>query len=164
VGVGAVVIKDRQVLLVCRANDPNRGQWSVPGGTVELGETLAQAAAREVWEECQVKIEAGEVVATFDLIRRDEQGRICYHFVLLDLAARYISGEPVAATDALEVRWVTAAELDQLDVIPRLVPVLRRALCQAAIATAPRVLGGAASRHPSGEVATASRHQLGEAG
>jgi 8-oxo-dGTP diphosphatase len=141
VGVGAIVIKDRQVLLVCRAQEPNRGQWSIPGGIVELGETLAQAAAREVWEECQVKIKAGEVLATFDLIRRDAQGRIRYHFVLLDLAARYISGEPVAATDALEVRWVSEAELDQLDIIPRLVPVLRRALRQTATA----------SRHPLGE-------------
>lgn len=131
VGVGAVVIKDQQVLLVRRAHDPNRGQWSIPGGTVELGETLAQAVAREVWEECQVRIEPGEVVATFDLIQRDAQGRILYHYVLLDLAARYISGEPAAASDALQVRWVTAAELDQLDVIPRLRPVLRRALREA---------------------------------
>jgi 8-oxo-dGTP diphosphatase len=130
VGVGAIVIKDGQVLLVCRANEPNRGQWSVPGGTVELGETLAQAATREVWEECQVEIEAGEVVSAFDLIRRDAQGRIRYHYVLLDLAARYISGDPVAATDALEVRWVAGPELDQLDVIPRLRPILRQALCQ----------------------------------
>jgi 8-oxo-dGTP diphosphatase len=129
VGVGAIVIKDRQALLVCRAQEPNRGQWSIPGGIVELGETLAQAAAREVWEECRVKVEAGEVMATFDLIRRDAEGRILYHFVLLDLAARYIGGEPMAATDALEVRWVAEAELDHLDIIPRLVPVLRRALC-----------------------------------
>lgn len=130
VGVGAVVIREGQVLLVRRANEPNRGQWSIPGGTVELGETLAQAAAREVWEECQVQVEPGEVLSTFDLIRHDEQGKILYHYVLLDLAARYISGDPVAATDALEVRWVTAAELDQLDTIPRLVPVLRGALSQ----------------------------------
>ena len=128
VGVGAVVIRDQQVLLVCRANEPNRGQWSIPGGTVELGETLAQAAAREVWEECQVRVEAGQVLATFDLIRRDAQRQVLYHYVLLDLAARYISGDPVAATDALAARWVTAAELDQLDIIPRLVPVLRQAL------------------------------------
>ena len=131
VGVGAVVIKDQQVLLVRRANEPNRGQWSIPGGTVELGETLAQAATREVWEECQVQVEPGAVVATFDLIKRDEQGQIRYHYVLLDLAAHYVNGEPVAATDALEVRWVTAGELDQLDIIPRLVPVLRTALGQA---------------------------------
>lgn len=132
VGVGAVVIRDGQVLLVRRAHEPNRGQWSIPGGTVELGETLSQAAAREVWEECQVRVEPGEVVATSDLIERDAQGRIRYHYVLLDLAARYSSGEPVAATDALEVRWVTAAELNRLDVIPRLLPVLRLALCQSA--------------------------------
>lgn len=130
VGVGAVVIREGRVLLVRRANEPNRGQWSIPGGTVELGETLAQAAAREVWEECQVQVEPGEVLSTFDLIRYDEQGKILYHYVLLDLAARYISGDPVAATDALEVRWVAAAELDQLDTIPRLVPVLRGALSQ----------------------------------
>ena len=129
VGVGAVVVRGGYVLLVRRANEPNRGQWSIPGGTVELGETLVQAAVREVWEECQVQVEAGEVLATFDLIRRDAQGQVLYHYVLLDLAARYLSGEPVAATDALAVRWVTAAELDQLDIIPRLVPVLRQALC-----------------------------------
>ena len=131
VGVGAIIIKDRRVLLVCRANEPNRGQWSIPGGTVELGETLAQAAAREVWEECQIEVEAGDVVATFDLIRRDEQGRIRFHYVLLDLVARYAGGQPVAGTDALEVRWASAGELDQLDIIPRLVPVIRKALDQA---------------------------------
>ena len=131
VGVGAIVIKDRRVLLVRRANEPNRGQWSIPGGTVELGETLAQAAAREVREECQIEVEAGDVVATMDLIRRDEGGRIRYHFVLLDLVARYIRGEPVAGTDALEVRWMIESELDQLDIIPRLVPVIRKALHQA---------------------------------
>ncbi len=128
VGVGAVVINNRQVLLVRRANEPNRGQWSIPGGTVELGETLAQAAAREVREECGVEIEPGDVLATFDLIRRDPSGRLQYHYVLIDLAARYVSGEPMAGTDALEVRWVEEAQFDQLDIIPRLLPVLRRAL------------------------------------
>lgn len=128
VGVGAVVTKQGQVLLVRRANDPNRGQWSIPGGTVELGETLAQAAIREVREECGIEIEPGEVLSTFDLIQRDERGRIRYHYVLIDLAARYVSGEPTAATDAMEVRWVEEKDLDQIDVIPRLLPVLRKAL------------------------------------
>lgn len=130
IGVGAVVIKDGHVLLVRRANHPNRGQWSIPGGTVELGETLAQAAAREVREECQVEVKPGGVLATYDLIQRDDQGRIRYHYVLIDLAARYLSGEPVASTDALEVRWVREAELDRLNIIPRLVPILRQALRQ----------------------------------
>ncbi len=128
VGVGAVVINNRQVLLVRRANEPNRGQWSIPGGTVELGETLSQAAIREVREECCVEIEPGGVLATFDLIRRDESGRLQYHYVLIDLAARYVSGEPTAGTDALEVRWVEEAQFDQLDIIPRLLAVLRKAL------------------------------------
>lgn len=127
-GVGAVVINNRQVLLVRRANEPNRGQWSIPGGTVELGETLAQAAIREVREECGVEIVPGGVLDTFDLIRRDQAGRLQYHYVLIDLAARYVSGEPTAGTDALEVRWVEEAQFDQLEIIPRLLPVLRRAL------------------------------------
>jgi 8-oxo-dGTP diphosphatase len=131
VGVGAVVVRDSQVLMVRRAHPPNEGQWSVPGGTVELGETLARAAAREVREECDIQVEAGEVLSTFDLILRDEENRIRYHYVLIDVAARYIQGDPTAATDALEVRWVSEADLDQLDVIPRLLPVLRQALRQA---------------------------------
>jgi ADP-ribose pyrophosphatase len=132
VGVGAVVVKDGQVLLVRRGNEPDRGRWSIPGGVVELGETLAQAAAREVREECRVEIEGGNVLSTFELIQRDEQGRVRYHYVLLDLAAHYRSGEAVAGTDAMEVRWVSEAEFEQLDIIPRLLPVLRKALRGAA--------------------------------
>jgi 8-oxo-dGTP diphosphatase len=128
VGVGAVVVKDGRVLLIRRANEPSRGRWSIPGGTVELGETLAQAVAREVLEECQVDIDVGSVLSTFDLIERDPQGLIRYHYVLLDLAARHVRGEPVAGTDALEVRWVAEDELSDLDVVPRLLPVLRKAL------------------------------------
>jgi len=135
VGVGAVVVKEGQVLLVRRANAPNQGQWSIPGGTVELGETLAQAAVREVREECGIEVEPGEVLSTFDLIQRDEKGRILYHYVLIDLLARYVSGEPIAATDAMEVRWVDEKSLNQLDVIPRLLPVLHKALHQASQAS-----------------------------
>ncbi len=128
VAVGAVLVRDGQVLLVRRANDPNQGQWSIPGGALELGETLAQAASREVREECQVEIEVDDVLSTFDLIQRDDKGRVRYHYVLVDLAARYVSGQPVARTDALDVRWVREAEFDQLDIIVRLLPVLHRAL------------------------------------
>jgi len=128
VGVGAVIVKDDQVLLVRRANAPSRGRWSIPGGTVELGETLAQAAVREVREECQVEVEASRVLSTFDLIQRDAKGRIRYHYVLIDLLARHVSGEPKAGTDALEARWVKRAEFNQLDVVERLVPLLCQAL------------------------------------
>ncbi len=134
VGVGAVVVKDGQILLVRRGNDPNRGWWSIPGGTVELGETLAQAAIREVREECQIEVEVGPVLSTVDMIQRDEDGRIHYHYVLIDLAARYQSGEPVAGTDALETRWVKEDEFNQLPIVVRLLPVLRAALHRAASA------------------------------
>ena len=128
VGVGAVIVKGDQVLLIRRANEPSRGRWSIPGGTVELGETLAQAAIREVGEECQLEVEIGDVLSTFDMIQRDERGRISYHYVLIDLAARYVSGEPVAGTDALDVRWVKEPKFNELDIVPRLLPVLRDAL------------------------------------
>ena len=130
VGVGAVVVRDGRVLLVRRANAPSRGRWSVPGGAVELGETLAEAAIREVREECQVEVEAGHILSTCDLIQHDENGRVRYHYVLIDLAARHVSGDPQAGTDALEVRWVGEADLTRLDIIDRLLPVLRRALHQ----------------------------------
>ena len=128
VGVGAVIVKDNQVLLVRRGSAPSRGMWSIPGGTVELGETLAQAAVREVREECQVEVEAGRVLSTLDLIQRDPKGRIRYHYVLVDLVARHVSGEPKAGTDALEARWVKEAEFNQLDMVERLLPILCQAL------------------------------------
>ena len=128
VGVGAVIVKDGRVLLICRGNEPGRGKWSIPGGAVELGETLAQAMAREVREECGLEVVAGPVVSTFDMIQRDEQGRVRYHYVLLDLAARYVAGEASARSDALGVRWVAESELGDVDLVPRLLPILRAAL------------------------------------
>jgi 8-oxo-dGTP diphosphatase len=143
VGVGAVIIHRDKVLLVRRANEPSRGRWSVPGGTVELGETLDQAVQREVREECHVEIKVGDVLSTFDMIQRDGQGRIRYHYVLIDLAAEYVRGEPQAGTDALQVRWVQEAEFNQMDIVPRLLPVLRSALCSG---VSTHGLGGVARR------------------
>jgi len=130
VGVGAVIVKDGCVLLIQRGNEPNRGCWSIPGGVVELGETLAEAARREVREECGLEVEAQDVLSTYDLIQRDAHGRIRYHYVLLDLRARYVSGKAIPSTDALDVRWVAKAELERMDLIPRLLPILRKALRQ----------------------------------
>jgi 8-oxo-dGTP diphosphatase len=128
VGVGAVGVKDGQVLRVQRGNEPNRGQWSIPGGVLELGETLAQAAEREVLEECRIEISAGAALASDELILRDEQGRVRYHYVLIDLLACWTAGEPVAGSDALAVRWTTEEEWAHLLLVPRIVPVLRSAL------------------------------------
>jgi len=132
VGVGAVIVKDGAVLLVQRAHDPGRGKWAMPGGRLRLGETLAQAARREVHEETGVEIEPGEALSVTDLIQRDDAGRIRYHYVLVDLLARYVGGEPRAGSDALDVRWVDARDLDAYPMPDRTRRVLEMGLTLAA--------------------------------
>lgn len=113
VGVGAVVQKDDCVLLIQRGQEPGRGMWSLPGGTVELGEHLPDAAAREVREECDVIADIGAVIEAFDLILPDDSGRAKYHYVIIDFAARYISGKARAASDVVDARWVKLSDLGQ---------------------------------------------------
>ena len=112
--VGAVVVHDGAVLLVRRGRAPARGVWAVPGGRVELGETLAEAVEREVREETGVRVRAGEPVWSFDSVVRDEEGRIAFHYVIVDLLADYVSGEPRARDDADEARWARPEELSGL--------------------------------------------------
>jgi len=114
VAVGAVVFYRKKVLLVRRGKSPAEGFWAIPGGSVELGETLQQAAEREVWEETGIRIKAKEPVLTFDVIEKDERNRIRYHYVIVDLAAEYISGEPRAGDDALQARWISRDEARRL--------------------------------------------------
>jgi ADP-ribose pyrophosphatase len=128
VAVGACVFKDGRVLLVRRANPPAQGLWAIPGGRVELGETLAEAARREIREETGVRIAPGEAVYTFDVIERDAQGRIRFHYVIVDLLAQYLGGRPRPGSDAAEVRWVSPAELSRMDVNPKTLWLLRHRL------------------------------------
>jgi ADP-ribose pyrophosphatase len=114
VAVGAVVFKDHKVLLIQRANPPAKGLWAIPGGSVELGETLQQAAEREIQEETGINIQAGEPILTFDLIERGPAGRVRFHYVIVDLNADYISGEPQPGDDAALAAWISAAELNHL--------------------------------------------------
>jgi len=116
VAVGAVVIKDAAVLLVKRSQKPNAGLWAIPGGSVELGESLRQAAEREIFEETGIRIAAGDPVLTFEAIERDRHGRVQYHYVITDLDATYLEGEPVAGDDAADARWVGLNELATLPV------------------------------------------------
>ncbi len=116
VAVGAVVIHDGRVLLVKRGKPPALGQWAIPGGSVELGETLQAAAEREVMEETGVLVEAREVIYTFENIHRDQENRIRFHYLIVDLAARFIRGTPVARDDAAAARWVAAADVADLDI------------------------------------------------
>lgn len=125
VGVGAVVVEGNRVLLVRRGIPPSRGLWAIPGGGVEIGETLAAAAEREILEETGIRIEAGRPVYTFDFIERDDSGRIRFHYVIVDLAARYLKGEVRAADDAADARWLTWEELRDLPVSKNTLRVLR---------------------------------------
>jgi ADP-ribose pyrophosphatase len=111
VAVGAVVFKEQAVLLVRRGQPPAEGCWAIPGGSVQIGETLQQAAEREILEETGVVIRAAEPLFTFDVIEKDAQGRVRFHYVIVDLAAEYAAGSPRAASDAADARWVSAAEL-----------------------------------------------------
>ncbi len=109
VGVGAVIVYQDRVLLVRRANEPLKGQWTLPGGMLELGETLAQGVAREVREETGLEVEAVELVEVLDRIHR-EAGRVRFHYVIADYLCRVTGGELRAASDAGAVRWVERAE------------------------------------------------------
>ena len=117
VGVGAAVFNGSgQVLLVQRGRPPGKGSWGLPGGMLELGETLVEGVRREVREECGVEVEIGDLVATFEPIVRDDTGRIEYHYVVIDFWAKYLSGEAVAQDDADAVAWVDPAELARYSV------------------------------------------------
>lgn len=116
VTVGAIVIKDKKVLLVKRKHAPNQGLWAIPGGKVLPGETLQQAAEREIKEETGIIIRAKESIYVFDLIEHDEDSKLRLHYVVIDLAADYISGELSAGDDAADARWVSQQELEQLSI------------------------------------------------
>jgi mutator protein MutT len=114
VGVGAVVIHEGRVLLIKRGKPPLLGRWVVPGGTLEPGETLEQAVVREVLEETGVRVRPRELVSVFDKIER-EDGRLLYHFVIVDYLCDYLGGTPCAASDAQEVAFVSREELAGYD-------------------------------------------------
>jgi 8-oxo-dGTP diphosphatase len=115
VGVGSIIIEGDRVVLVKRAHPPIEGQWSIPGGVLEVGEMVREAAVREAHEETGLIVEPGELLGVFDRILRDESKRVQYHYVLIDFLCRRLSGELIAASDAAEVRWFTRGELPGLN-------------------------------------------------
>ncbi len=123
----ACVFNGDRVLLVKRANPPSQGQWSVPGGAVELGETIPQTVKREINEECGIEIEVGKVFNVESFSVPDEKGRIKYHYVVTYVVAYHVSGEAEAGSDALDVRWVTRRELSGIEMNP----VVRRYMLEA---------------------------------
>jgi 8-oxo-dGTP diphosphatase len=114
VGVGAIIIEGERVALVKRGHPPLQGKWSIPGGVLEVGETLRRAAIREALEETGLNVEPGELLGVFERVLPDEQGRMKYHYVLIDFLCRPVAGELVAGDDADEVRWFRREELSLL--------------------------------------------------
>ncbi len=117
VAVGAVVTHQDKVLLVLRGQPPAQHKWAIPGGSVDLGETLQAAAEREIFEETGLKIKAGEVIYTFDAIVRDETGRVQFHYVILDLQAEALDPtQPLRpADDVYDAGWFSLTDLDRPD-------------------------------------------------
>ncbi|HUN40436.1 MAG TPA: NUDIX hydrolase [Acetobacteraceae bacterium] len=111
VGIGVIVLKDASVLLVRRGKPPNLGSWTLPGGAQEVGETTEQAARRELLEETGVTVGPLVFAAHVDNIRRDREGRVQFHYTILDFAGRWESGEPVAASDVSEAVWAPLSQL-----------------------------------------------------
>jgi ADP-ribose pyrophosphatase YjhB (NUDIX family) len=115
VGVGAVVVDDNRVLLIRRGQPPLLGEWSLPGGVLECGETLREAVAREAREETGLLVEMGEMLGVYERVIRDDVKRVRYHYVLIDFLCRAVGGDLKAGSDAADVRWFTREELPALN-------------------------------------------------
>jgi 8-oxo-dGTP diphosphatase len=114
VGVGAVILDNHRVLLIERGQAPLKGEWSLPGGALELGETLEEGIRREVLEETGLVVDPVAIVEVFDRISRDAEGRVQYHYVLVDYLCHVIAGELACATDAADARWAALDELEPI--------------------------------------------------
>ena len=126
VGVGSVIIQDGRVLLVKRAHPPIQGQWSIPGGVLEVGEMVRDAAIREAREETGLAVEPGELLGVYDRILYDPDHRVQYHYVLIDFLCRQVGGTLLAASDAAEVRWFAPEELPALNLAPDTQDVIQK--------------------------------------
>lgn len=133
VGVGAVVFIDNSIILVRRNNDPGKGHWSLPGGLVELGESLEEAVRREMMEELLVPVAVRGLLDVFERVVRDPAGRILYHYVIVDYWGEVTSGRPAAGSDAGDIMLVPAGTLAAPDITPEV---------RAALVKAVRLRGG----------------------
>jgi 8-oxo-dGTP diphosphatase len=127
VGVGAVILDGDRVLLVRRGGQPSAGKWSLPGGLVELGETTEEAIRRELREECSLEVTLGGVAGVVDRVVRDDEGRVRYHYVLVDFLAFPASSDVVAGSDAAEAQWLPVERVDELDTTVGITDMIERA-------------------------------------
>jgi 8-oxo-dGTP diphosphatase len=130
VGVLAVVMRGDRALVVRRSNPPMHGRWGFPGGVLELGETVAEGAMRELLEETGVEAEAAGPLTVIDTIDRDNEGRVRYHYTLVAVVGYWLSGEGIPGDDADEVAWLTRAEIVEqgLPIAPALLPLIDLAI------------------------------------
>jgi ADP-ribose pyrophosphatase YjhB (NUDIX family) len=131
-GVGALIIRDDQVLLVQRGKEPLKGYWSLPGGAVEAGEALETAIRREVLEETNLDVEVMKVIEIFERITRDAEGRAEYHYVLIDYLCTVKGGEARAGSDAAGIAWLRRGELENFSLTEGAAQVIRKAFDAAA--------------------------------
>lgn len=132
VGVGAIIIEQDRVLLVKRGHPPLLGEWSIPGGVLEVGETLREAAIREALEETGLTVETADLLGVYDRILRDADERTLYHYVLIDFLCCRVAGEPQASGDAEEVGWFTYPEAVERALAEDTLDVIRKGFAKAA--------------------------------
>ena len=126
VGVGILIRKGEEYLMIKRASEPDRGLWSIPGGMVEIGEKAAEAAVREAEEETGLQVEIIEDLGVVDKIVRDEAGRVKYHFVIIDYLAEPVSGEMHHHDDALDALWVHPRDFRKYQMSQTVIDLLKR--------------------------------------
>lgn len=126
VGVGAIIIAEDRVLLVKRGHAPLLGEWSIPGGVLEVGETLREAAVREALEETGLTVEPADLLGVYDRILHDADERTLYHYVLIDFLCRRVMGEAEPSGDAQDVGWFTPAEINSLSLAEDTLDVIRK--------------------------------------
>jgi 8-oxo-dGTP diphosphatase len=127
VGVGGVVVSRNRVLLVRRGSPPLQGEWSIPGGMLEVGETLAEGVRRELAEETEIEVRVGELIEVFERISRDREGKPQYHYVILDYFCQAVEGEARAGSDVTDVAWVAEADLEKYSLTASARRVIRKA-------------------------------------
>ena len=132
VGVGVVVLRGDEVLLVQRGKAPNKGQWSIPGGKQRLGETVMQAVHRELLEETGVKIKQAALLDVVDVIMQDDNGKIQYHYTLVDYQAEWLSGECRSGDDADAVKWISFNELNSVGLLAKTRDIILKAFSNSA--------------------------------
>ena len=127
-GVGVVVFRNEEVLLVKRKKDPYKGQWSIPGGKLRLGETLTQAARRELMEETGVEVNELTLIDVIDIIVPDEEAKILYHYIVADYRAHWLSGECSPGDDARDVQWFNLNKLSSISLLDKTKNIILKAV------------------------------------